>query len=224
MKRICVFFLSVLILTSCSGPFNPFADTAGKEITPVKEHVTWIYKVTNINSATYNGVDKIDFWYSGKAETYWGDSVWILNKNAVDTLGSTIWSYNNIYVGLDDFGYYSYSTDLNKEYPIKFLEFPVYEGRKWAGNAGEDGNYFFSPYDSLEGVVEGKFSANGYVDCWRVKITLMERTYNTGLKYEYIRWYKEGIGMVKDSEWIYDEYGYYIPAGVVLNLDTLIEE
>ncbi|MDD3803684.1 MAG: hypothetical protein PHW02_04740 [bacterium] len=225
MKKLFLSFALILLLaTSCSGPFNPFAESAGKEIFPALENQRLVYKVININSASYNSIDRVHYWYTGKAETYWGDSVWVLNKNALDTLGNTIWSYDNIYVGIDDFGYYSYSTDLNKEYPIKFLEFPVWEGKKWASNAGSEGSFYFNAYDTLEGVVEGKFSANGYDDCWRVKVTLFERSYNSGFKYEYIRWYKDGVGMVKDSEWIYDEYGYYTPAGVVLNLDSIIEE
>lgn len=225
MKRFCVFLpLILLLLASCSGPFNPFAESAGKEIFPPTEHQTWVYSVTNINSPSYYGVNTVDYWYDGRMENYWGDSLWVLCKNAKDSLGATVWSYNNIYYAIDDLGYYSYSTDASKEYPIKFLEFPVWEGKKWSSNAGETGIYYFSGYDTLEGVVEGKFSANGYEDCWRVRVTLFERTYVNGLIYEYIRWYKDGVGMVKDSEWIYDEYGYYTPAGVVLNLDTIIEE
>lgn len=224
MKRFILLFLLLCgILSSCSGPLNPFAKSAGKEINPIEENVTWIYKVTNMGSATYNNVDRIECWYSGMIETYMGDSAWVFNKNAVDAFGSTVWSYNNIYRAQDDFGYYSYGTDLNNDNPTKFLEYPVYEGKKWTSKKINDGEYYFDSYDSLEGIVDGQFSTNGYDDCWRVKVTLLEKNNSSGLKYDYIIWYKEGVGVIKDSQWVFDDYGLWIPAGVVMTLDTIIE-
>ncbi|MGE3062011.1 MAG: hypothetical protein AB7T10_00020 [bacterium] len=109
MKRFFVFFiLPILFMTSCSGPFNPFAESAGKEIFPPLEHQRWVYKVANINSASYNNVAYVDYWYDGKIESYWGDSLLVLCKNSTDSLGNTIWSYNDIYYAIDDLGEQKY--------------------------------------------------------------------------------------------------------------------
>ncbi|MEO0234095.1 MAG: hypothetical protein ABIN39_01870 [candidate division WOR-3 bacterium] len=224
MKRIIIFFpiILALFLLSCSGPYNPFSDSAGKEVMPVDPKKIYIYSVINNGTNTYYNVSKLEYFYNeNQIEIDTGDKLWVLNKYAYDQNGYLLWYYDNIYYSINDFGFFSYGTSLFTDYPIKFLDFPLYEGKKWEGHSGN--YYFFSSYDTLVASVEGKEDVNGYDGCWKVKVKFFEREIYYGYVYEYIRWYKEGVGMVKDSEYIYDVYGFYVPVSVVLNLDTIIE-
>jgi len=198
LLRKCSFPLSILFfvfITGCSaGPMNPFQESAGVEINPVCDTLTWEYSVTSVNSVSYDRVDKILYNYTRNFENTNGVFVDELRKSAYDSLEYMRWQVY-VYRYQDSYGFFSFSGNQDDKNPREFIKYPVYAGKKWEQNFEE---LFLYDYDHLEGEVIGKEDAGEYEDCWKIKITFTVSTDDTYPEYTIFSWYKEGIGLVKE--------------------------
>jgi len=187
--------LFIIFYLGCStGPINPFQESAGVEINPVTDTLTWEYSVISMNSEFYARVEKILYNYTRNLKNSNGVYVDELTKTAYDSSDYMRWQVY-VYRYQDSYGFFSLSGNQDDKTPREFIKYPVYAGKKWKQNFDE---LFLYDYDQLEGEVIGKEDAGGYENCWKIKITFSVSTDDTYPEYTVFSWYKEGIGLVKE--------------------------
>jgi hypothetical protein len=183
--------LAVAILT-CDGPFNPFAESVGRELNPINIGDKYIYSVENQNGTIYDSVIRFECTYL--ADTVINDVKMYPQVQVAYYADSTIKWTITAYDAQDDFGFYHYLSESNLDYPIPYLYYPIYVGRKWNLTVEEN---FFSDYDTLAARVLAKEDVDTYLDCWKVYLELINLGDTTFPVFKITSYYKQGIGMVK---------------------------
>jgi hypothetical protein len=195
IKKYIYFMISVIIFVGCDGPFNPFGDSAGKEVFPINIGDTWTYAVQSQNSTTYQDIARIAYIYI--QDTTMNDvKMTIQNRIAYYTDSTIKWTVT-VYHVQDDFGFYSYLSPPTLEQPVPYLIYPIYKGRKW-NFAAETA--FLNDYDKLAAEVIGKEDVGNYTGCWKVSMNLSKSDDDTYPIYVITSWYKEDIGLVKMTQ------------------------
>jgi hypothetical protein len=184
--------LLVIIGLSCDGPFNPFADSVGKELNPITTGDRYIYSVQSQNSSTYDSVTRLEYTYL--ADTLINNVKMHPQSRLAYRADSTIkWTLVTYYAH-DDFGFYNYLSTPNLSYPIPYLRYPIYIGAEWNLIADE---YFFDEYNKIEAEVLSQENLPTYDNCWKIYLVLSNSDDETYPLYKITSWYQESIGLVK---------------------------
>ncbi|MBS4015113.1 MAG: hypothetical protein KGZ86_01565 [Candidatus Latescibacteria bacterium] len=190
-NKLCLLIL-IIIGRSCDGPFNPFADSVGKELNPIQAGDCFVYSVQNQNSSTYDSVAWLEYTYL--SDTVINNVKMYPRTRLAYYADSTVKWALTTYHAQDDFGFYNYLSTPNLQYPIPYLRYPIYIGAKW--NLVSD-EYFFSQYNKVDAEVLTKEDIGIYPDCWKVYTVLSNSVNETYPLYKITSWYKENIGLVK---------------------------
>ncbi len=185
----------LIIFIGCDGPFNPFGDSAGKEVFPISIGDTWTYSVQSQNSSTYQDVARVEYTYI--QDTTINDVKMTIQNRIAYYSDSTIKWTVTVYYVQDDFGFYSFLSIPTLEQPVPYLKYPIYKGRKWNFTAD---TAFFNEYDKLAAEVIGKEDVGNYTDCWKVSMKLSKSDDDIYPIYTIISWYKEDVGLVKMTQ------------------------
>jgi len=195
MKKYICFIILLIIFVGCDGPFNPFGDSAGKEVFPINIGDTWTYAVQSQNSSTYQDVARVEYTYI--QDTIINDvKMTIQNRKAYYSDSTVKWT-TNVYHVQDDFGFNSFLSTPTLKQPVPYLKYSIYKGRKWDFTSDTAFSY---EYDRLTAEVIGTEDVGNYTDCWKVSMKLTKSDDDTYPIYTITSWYKENIGLVKMTQ------------------------
>lgn len=194
LKNIYSWFIITTMLTiACDGPFHPFVESVGKELNPLNPGDIYIYDVYSVNSSAYAGVSKVH-WINYQDTIIDNIAMCQQDRYGYDQFGNFLW-YTIIYQAQDDFGFYNYQSNPDDDYPLPYLHYPIYAGRKW--QVKRDNGYFLQRYDQIKAEVIGKEDVDNYQDCWKVSLQLSNASDETYPIWEMIQYYQKGVGLVK---------------------------
>ncbi|MEO0075483.1 MAG: hypothetical protein ABIK31_05165 [candidate division WOR-3 bacterium] len=194
LKNIYFWCIILTILTiACDGPFQPFVASVGKELNPINAGDIYIYDVYSVNSSSYAGVSKVE-WIYDEDTIIDGVVMYPQHRYAYNQSGGFVW-YLQTYHAQDDFGFYNYQTYPHDEYPIPYLRYPIYVGRKW--QLKRKNGFFLQSYNQVKGEVLSLEDVDSYQDCWKISLKLSNSDDETYPVWEIIQYYQKDLGMVK---------------------------